>query len=1142
MSSAGPNIRLALLRAGLLLAAAVPALANPIGMTITGTSGGAAVTSSTSGSTMTVTTGNAKTLLDWTSFGVNNGETLIFNMADKNAIVVNRQSTGSMSNINGTLTSTYGANGTPGGNVWIINPNGVYFGYNSVVDVGGLLATTADLKDATGFLNSPVDAPVSMVGPATLSGYESIYQYGAVTVRDGSATFISTWNYLEGTVHGAGHNPNATQVIYGSARDFTLRYSAASPDPLSATDLHLFDLVVDRPAAGVSMGSAGIRGGGMVYRNAASTTAGQVVFLAQGDSTAFEAIDIRNGSITATGIRGDGNDVLITNDNMINGAPAGTAVGSGTPGSLELGRLYNTDTGPVINSAGGVNMRAQNVAFGGYTSYSSSNGGWTDAIPEEPAVKFNVAGATKITGDSDILLINPGSITPTVVSGGEVRVTSQTAPLSLGNVTANGPVVLESASNVSLGAVTGATSLNINSGSSISSNALSASGVVTVDAAGSVTVESVSAASTNIKAGVSPQYSPSDYPSHAIQSAPPAGSPASTLTQTGTITTTGATDLFASGNLSAGNISASAVTINAGGSVTTGTLAATTSAVTVNGAGDVTLAGVSGTDVNLAAGVTPTTPASAPTPPAGSATGKLTVTGTTAATGTAMLTASGNLVAASVSGAGIAVSAGGTAATGALNSAGGVNVNAGGDATIGGATSTTLAVQAGQNAANTNATLSVIGPVNTTGTASFSTTGTFSNTGAITAAVPSGATSGYMTPISITSRDVAIQAPITASAGTGNVGIMLMVQSNGDMAVGDNTGAASGTYTLSNAEFAQLKAGALFLVPANLASGTSGNLTVGDLPVDASKLAYVSLDPAAATPNQQPTTASVVGTVSGSGATTFNIGSHIRTYYLVPGRILVSGSLGTSAAPLANANLSSQGGIVIGTTAFQNAFAAAQQAGAAASFTPETRAASEGGAKPGQTFILAKVVGLSANGAIMQQNTDPQSGGGIGSTATPATIKVYPWSAAGIAVPQRVALFGVVANPATGSAAQGAAAPGSGGVNVFTSSTQTGGVWVDTNPVVDPAYKLNGCTIGGGNCVGLGSPTSNEPETRPATVAVADPTTTATDSTSAASAQSAPTILVVLPSTGFVQPGRPEDKPDESSGAANEDLWPKGKQ
>lgn len=90
-----------------------------------------------------------RSVIDWQSFNIGKDATVIFDQrAGSGSITVNRVVGGGTdpSQILGKLA----ANGT----VVILDPNGVIFGANAVIDVGGIIASTGTLADTAAFLNS----------------------------------------------------------------------------------------------------------------------------------------------------------------------------------------------------------------------------------------------------------------------------------------------------------------------------------------------------------------------------------------------------------------------------------------------------------------------------------------------------------------------------------------------------------------------------------------------------------------------------------------------------------------------------------------------------------------------------------------------------------------------------------------------------------------------------------------------------------------------------------------------------------------------------------------------------------------------------------------------------------------------------
>ena len=93
------------------------------------------------GQTMTVQQNSNRMAIDWTQFDIAKNKTVRYTQPDKNAVSLNRVTGGQQSLIEGNLNAN--------GHVFLVNPNGVVFGKNASVDVGGLVASTARLADGT---------------------------------------------------------------------------------------------------------------------------------------------------------------------------------------------------------------------------------------------------------------------------------------------------------------------------------------------------------------------------------------------------------------------------------------------------------------------------------------------------------------------------------------------------------------------------------------------------------------------------------------------------------------------------------------------------------------------------------------------------------------------------------------------------------------------------------------------------------------------------------------------------------------------------------------------------------------------------------------------------------------------------------
>jgi len=145
--------------------------------------------------------------IDWESFGIPVGSVVQFFHNNSDSITVNRITGDDPTRIYGSLLAN--------GNVFIINQNGILFGAGSRVDVGGLVATTANLtpeKFQAGLPTGQFDFDEQGTSP----GY--VINEGNITVRNGGLLALAG-GYVAN--HGV-LSANLGKVHLHSGTDFTI--------------------------------------------------------------------------------------------------------------------------------------------------------------------------------------------------------------------------------------------------------------------------------------------------------------------------------------------------------------------------------------------------------------------------------------------------------------------------------------------------------------------------------------------------------------------------------------------------------------------------------------------------------------------------------------------------------------------------------------------------------------------------------------------------------------------------------------------------------------------------------------------------------------------------------------------------------
>ncbi|HEY8595145.1 MAG TPA: filamentous hemagglutinin N-terminal domain-containing protein [Devosiaceae bacterium] len=186
---------LLLMSTALVPFAASPLLANPLGSTVVA---GDATVSGEGTTAVTVDQSSDKAIIDWRSFNIGLDESTTFNQPDVQSVTLNRVT-------GGEGTSTIAGQLNANGQVFLVNPDGVVFGKNATVDVGGMVATTSDISNADFMagnftFNKPGSPGASIVNLGTINVSEGgmaalvapgVRNAGTVTAKLGKVSLAS---------------------------------------------------------------------------------------------------------------------------------------------------------------------------------------------------------------------------------------------------------------------------------------------------------------------------------------------------------------------------------------------------------------------------------------------------------------------------------------------------------------------------------------------------------------------------------------------------------------------------------------------------------------------------------------------------------------------------------------------------------------------------------------------------------------------------------------------------------------------------------------------------------------------------------------------------------------------------------------
>ncbi len=360
-----------------LLVSPLLAQASPSGGQVTAGSG----TISQSGTTTTVTQTSQNLSLSWQSFNTTSKETVNFVQPSASSIAVNRISDPNPTQFFGQLNAN--------GQVYLINPNGVLFGAGSQINVGGLVASTLDMSDA-----SLTSATRNFSG----NGTGSIINQGDINV--GSGGYVA---FIGNTVSNRGNiNAPSGTVALGAGNDVTLTFANTSLVKLQVNRNTLDNLAEN---------------GGVIRADG-----GTVVLSASARDAVLASVVNNTGIIEARSVQNVNGTIVLDGGNL--GAVSNS-------GKLDASGKHAGETGGTVKVLGDTVALASDGSIdvsgdaGGGTALVGGN--FLGAGPEQNAKTTTVAAGSTINADA----ITKGN-------GGNVAIWSDGSTSFNGSITARG--------------------------------------------------------------------------------------------------------------------------------------------------------------------------------------------------------------------------------------------------------------------------------------------------------------------------------------------------------------------------------------------------------------------------------------------------------------------------------------------------------------------------------------------------------------------------------------------------------------------------------------------------------------------------------------------------------------------------------
>ncbi|WP_336235057.1 filamentous hemagglutinin N-terminal domain-containing protein [Achromobacter dolens] len=371
--------------------------ANPTGGNVV--AGGATINDRGNG-TLDINQSTGKAIINWKGFSIGANETVNFRQPGSNSVTLNRVVGNDPSAIFGRLNAN--------GNVILVNPNGVLFGKGARVDVGGLVATTANISDKD-FLAGKYkfDQPSSKANAM-------IVNEGTISIKDsGLAVLVAPAVRNSGVIEA-----KLGRVALAGAKTVTVDFHGDGLLSFDATSA-VSELPKDadgKPVSALVANNGVIRADGGTVLMTARAVKGVIDNVVNTDGiVSARAVGTQNGKIVLSG--GDAGTVNV----------AGTVEATGVNAGERGGKVVVT--GEHVNVARGAAIDVSGAAGGGEIALGSLG-----VAPDNGSAAFSGKSSTvKVAAGATLkadALING--------NGGSVTMWSNDATAFAGSLSARG--------------------------------------------------------------------------------------------------------------------------------------------------------------------------------------------------------------------------------------------------------------------------------------------------------------------------------------------------------------------------------------------------------------------------------------------------------------------------------------------------------------------------------------------------------------------------------------------------------------------------------------------------------------------------------------------------------------------------------
>ena len=292
----------------------------------------------------TFITNSPDAIINWKQFNINAGELVRFIQENNNSTVFNRVTGDQLSQLKGTLASN--------GHVFLINPNGIVFGKDSIIDTAGFTASTLNISDKD--LKARNFAFEQMKDKAMAA----IINNGLITVgKNGSVNLIGGRVQNNGTIKVENGNVMllaGKKVTISDLVNPTITYSVSAPENKA---INLGNVFAKNGKIEINAGA--VENQGVLNADSVSKDKSGSIIISAKNGEANIA-----GTISASNAQGTGGSLVITGKKVtlqngahidLSGKQGGTTYIGGDErgkGKIQLAETTHIKQGAKVNVSG----------------------------------------------------------------------------------------------------------------------------------------------------------------------------------------------------------------------------------------------------------------------------------------------------------------------------------------------------------------------------------------------------------------------------------------------------------------------------------------------------------------------------------------------------------------------------------------------------------------------------------------------------------------------------------------------------------------------------------------------------------------------------------------------------------------------